>query len=643
MTVFVLFLLLGVSLFVFFVTVGPVRGQGADQERDSSWVVKSYIWNRELNLWGRTNCGLRVGGSGSLQTDHSSCSNSDADRSLSHVRYYHDYDPADSTPGDTSDDVYGKLLGKAWSPLYGVINFDTKDFPSGDTSCYGLRGTDRQVRIKKEDDKVRLIGCVYVPFLRDYVLFNGAGAISTDEIPLPLGWDGVAVKVIEDHDSAYITLHGCGWSSKNSFWSFGPNKGEITTKDDCLPPRHNKRLASRPSTLGVDGNVLPSFSFINSSARIGQEVGYDYSCPDGYAKPTIIVDFGVGSVSKTLSSVLSFFSGLYREIFTKPVDGASLECRDRAGIFDFTRTVDSSGVYIQDSLVLQSFTVTPSVVTEGGFVSFGGSVSNQGNFAKNAAHCVIVDKITDDHVRSFDIGGLNVAVSGFDLVVRDAVYELQCRYRVFGEDGSEGWRSAPVADVSVRVLPSRIIERNVSENVGLPQFTPDGDDIQVAIPQNTPNSPGASEVYVYALDRSVRTMIDQNSLHSIFVDRDFVQADDGEDDSDIKTRLFDQFVRGRVVVVSDVNYGDIRGSSVSGKALVAEARTSGGQWSQKIVYTPYISGFCNEEVRNGCSPIQIEFDDDVVPDTDTHYRWRCLGKDGGHNSRTCWFVKSEQE
>ena len=99
----VLFLLLIISLLVFLITVNSVRGQNIITDTaGQSWTVRSYVWNRQLNLWGRTDCTLDIGGLGSQvsgELSQSLCSNLSASNAntgyLSHVKYYHDSDPVD--------------------------------------------------------------------------------------------------------------------------------------------------------------------------------------------------------------------------------------------------------------------------------------------------------------------------------------------------------------------------------------------------------------------------------------------------------------------------------------------------------------------------------------------------------------------
>ncbi len=450
----VLFLLLLISCYLFFVTFDGfvhndqifAHAQSLNTgSSDQSWSVRSFIWNQRGNTWLRTHCTMRIGGLGSLvpgESSRSSCSNTSVDKKLGFVQYYHDIDPDDTTPNDDTDDVYGKLKGRAWSPFYGAVYFDLSDFPSSGNaaSCYGLTGVSRQARVRRLSDEVKLVGCAYVPLLKNYILFNKFG--TTDSSIPSSSWNGVSVSAVEDPVSAYLTLSGCAWSSRSGFWSVGPNRSSVLNNENCLPPGHNTALRRvlPESRIGSPGGVLTTVSPTRTSAKIGQEVGYQYVCPDGYSAPSLRVG------SRIVSSILSFFRGSYREIFTDPVDTLLLTCTDRTGVFTTLR--NSSGAVstsVQNSLFISSFTATPPVLTGGGFISFGGQVSNQGGFASRTfidtavGHC-------DNTVRN---GCLNGAVN--DAVIADD--SLYYKWRCEGVGGAA--HSGTCQSVKVLSVPTQ--------------------------------------------------------------------------------------------------------------------------------------------------------------------------------------------
>ena len=365
-------------------------------DSDTAWSVKSYIWNQSVNTWARTNCTLDIGGLNITvrgAASQSRCSNIGSGAS-SFLQYYHDTDPDydlnDVASKRCSDTDYncGKIKGRAWSPLYGVIYFDPSDFPS--STCYGLTGDDRQVRIERpKGGDVRITGCAYVPLLRDYILFNRVNATHSD---LPSsGWNGVNVLTVEDAANAYLVLRGCAWSSLSGFWSFGSNPSSaVSNKENCLPSGHETALkATLPeSRVGTPGGVLVTVRPTRSSLKIGQEAQYEYSCPSGYNTPVLRIG------GRLVQAALTLFRGSHSEIFTDPVSDLLLTCTDGTRVFTSDRS--SSGAItssVQNSFFISSFTVTPSVLAEGGFVSFGGSVSNQGSFASrisddtDTGHC----------------------------------------------------------------------------------------------------------------------------------------------------------------------------------------------------------------------------------------------------------------
>ena len=432
-----LFFLLFLSCYFFFIVSGGflrsdytmLYAQSSNTgTHDSSWLVRSFFWNQKGNTWLRTSCTMSVGGLGSLvsgESSQSSCSNTSPDKRFGFVQYYHDVDPDDTTPNTSADDVYGKLKGRAWSPFYGVVYFDSSDFPSSGNlaSCYGLTGVARQARVRRLSGDVRLVGCAYVPLLKSYILFNKFG--TTDSNVPSSDWNGVSVSTVEDSVSAYLTLYGCAWSLGGGFWSVGPNTTSALNNENCLPSGHHTTLRGvlPEARIGSPGGVLTTVNPTHSSAKIGQEVGYQYSCPDGYAAPSIRIG------SRIVSAILSFFRGSYREIFTDPVDTLLLSCTDRTGVFTAVRnSAGAISTSVQNSLFISSFTVIPSVLTEGGFVSFGGQVSNQGGFSSRTfidtfvGHC-------DNTVRNGCLNG-----TADDAVIADD--PLYYKWRCEGVNGA---------------------------------------------------------------------------------------------------------------------------------------------------------------------------------------------------------------
>ena len=189
----------------------------------------------------------------------------------------------------------------------------------------------------------------------------------------------------------------------------------------------------------------------------------------------------------------------------------------------------------------------------------------------------------------------------------------------------------------VKVLPSRVDERNISSSITLPQIEEVGSDIRVGVPS------GVSEVYVHEIDKrnSSRKRISSASLKSIFTDRAAFQRGGGESGRlpGTKTQVSDE----RVILVdtdpeTNAKYGSIEKDSVSGKTLIAEARNLSGQWSQKVVYTSFANGICDESLEEErCIPhgSSAVINTSVPTDTGTDLYWRCGGVDGGATSRTC--------
>ena len=391
--------------------------------------------------------------------------------------------------------------------------------------------------------------------------------------------------------------------------------------------------------------------------------GINMTVPDGYAIPELAVLFGTdeNSGKRIIDVVLDLFSGWHRTIFVKSFSKTLLTCKDKAEIFTRVRDNSSEGIYVEGSPLISSFEVTPSVVYGGGLVTFGGSVINQGSFNDvvsggrigdhggvsrdvkvrgNYASCAIVNKVTGSVVRSFDADKLNISINASDLVVRDTIYELACRYRKYNDIGNPVWDYPSKKTLSVKVLPSRVVERNISSSVGLPVITDDSEKVYVDIPS------GASEVYVHKLRKGVigNSVIDDiNSIYKIFVHRSSVQNSDSEDDVTIKSRLFSARLHSKVSVINGSRGSLSRDDLSQGDVLVAEARNRYGQWSQKVAHTYFANGVCDEGRRSGCFLGGVDNSsnaNDVTKSADFYYRWNCPGAGGGVLSHTCEISKA---
>ena len=514
-----LLVLLVVSCLLFFATLSSSRAgvfpAFAQSQSRQPWLVRSYIWNTNLNLWARTSCSMSLGGAGASAPTRSVCDTTSSDARLSYLQYHHDTDPDDTTPKDVTDDVYGKIRGRAWSPVYGVIYFDPSDFPSSGNvaSCYGLTGDARQARIRKTGATVELIGCAYVPLLRQYVLFNKVGA--TDASVPSSGWDGVLVTVVESTTDAYLTLNGCAWSSGNGFWAFGPNQSTLSTQENCLPSGHNTKLSGvlSESTLGSAGRYMPpSLNVTDSEAHVGQEIGYQYRCPQGYASPAL--SFTSNSVlQRIISTDLSLFSGVYREVFLAPLEEIDFSCTDIAGIFSLPRSYSGAlGASVQDAFFVSSFTAHPSVLTEGGFISFRGAVSNQDGFADQ----VVTESPIVGHCDNRTKNTCFVGTANDTAVADDTTYyKWQC-------DESEGTNSGPcqVPKSPASVLQTKLVASDKAKN---DQFAYSvaisGNTAVVGAPgvdyTHTNNTTYANQGAVYVFTKSGNTWTKQATLRPV--------------------------------------------------------------------------------------------------------------------------------
>ena len=703
-----LILLLVISILLLLYFLASTSAQGGSgvvgYGADGSWFVRSYVWNKKMNAWGRSDCTLPLGDIGTsvvpAQSSQLSCTNSGTDDSLSYLRYYHGV--------GSSGTLKGGLHGRVWSRSYGLLSFDLSDFPSDDTStssvnegsCYGLTGANRQPRIVRvslgsnnkidrsdvavadtapiSGTAVSVIGCAYSSFLEDYVLLGPArpttsGSGNRVSTTTPSTWTGVNVVPVENAESAYLSLFGCAWSSKGGFWSFGPNRS-APSSSGCLPTgagKHNaslQRLLSE-SIIGSKTLDTPVLTLVNSKPKIGQRVGYSYRCPKGYSSAEIrlgvVNSVAARIIPSSLLSLSALGAGLYHELFTAPDRGDSIVvCRDHRSFFTLLRTSrgGASGFFTPTSSLASSFTVSPTIVTEGGFVLFGGSVSNQGSFSDrsdgvggtipgNLANCAIVNKTSGNTVRGFDANALNTVITGSDFVVQDTVYELRCRYREVLPGGATRWVDADRQEVVVKVLPDETIERHVSDLVSVPAVSlTSGGGVQVDIP------PDALMVHVHQVNRpadgsrspSSALQINPTSLNKIFLNRKTATKKTVEAESDISLRdkFFKTEDRSKVSVITgskqgQTAHGSINSakSSVLGKAVVVEARTPDGRWGHKSVYLSFNGGCGVGATENSRCTLGTPTSYSSTNPSNGE-RWKCAGSGAG--STTGWCVRCDK-
>ena len=270
------------------------------------------------------------------------------------------------------------------------------------------------------------------------------------------------------------------------------------------------------------------------------------------------------------------------------------------------------------------------IIVEGGFVTFGGVVSNWGN-ADNHATCAIYDRTPGRQGRKvleFSATALNNRVEGNDVVVRDTTYELACRYLT--DSAIQFVRDNPATDVSaladsnwhttapvrsfVKVFPSRINERNVVTNdVCVPDLTgvkvgDTDEEITVSLSSGTTceSSPDViSEIRVYALEQSDNAVHkpyshvkDDNLILSARSERGSgVDCAAPKSDREavlqrIRRGTKDQFIKN--CGLSAFGSASFARSSLAGrtdnaftgKVFVAETVTNDGRRSEKVIFKP---------------------------------------------------------
>ena len=520
---------IGVFLLTLFACAGLFLSSAvhAQSSTSSIWNLHTYIWNERMNLWARSVCTMNFGGISSAATPklagcdynigspaaNSPCTINFCDgRALSNsphyalrnwnsaVKYYHNGEDKDGdgvvTETSTSDIKAGEVRGRAWSPVYGVISFDLIDFPADDAStttvnesaCYGLTGSARQARIvrvavgannviDRTDSvyssgpttgmKVALVGCAYVPMLRDFILLSPVGSDKTLYVNANRefassgdGWQGVHVHVVTDATAKlgsfgsgsayrssisvpYIQLFGCGWSQKNGSWSFGPNINQLGV-DDCLPDgagqQNSELLAAIDNTaLGISGGTtsVASIRASTPTARIGQQISYTAYCPAGHSRVNALSLFDDAEdvesifypvtpltnqqinsrVDRTISAGDLSETGVdsgrrsrydYAEVIFSPVAALRLTCTDghQHAIFPGESVAVNRGINVE-SLVFHNFTAAPSVIQEGGLVSLKANVTNFSNPISNGGYCTVTNTLSDERVLCFETKGFS--------------------------------------------------------------------------------------------------------------------------------------------------------------------------------------------------------------------------------------------
>ena len=538
--IFLIFCAMCVISTAFAFYVAPSAHAQVVSTASAPWKVSAYMWNERLNMWARTSCDMSVGGvgasgscvpgcaalvsSGACPTSQpASCTSSHCDGSTgakSALRYYHDGQDANGNGVfDAGEIKPGEMRGKAWSLVIGTISFDLTDFPVDDpatttvneSSCYGLTGSARQARVVRvnlgsnnridrtdtifnpaTDDisktRVALVGCAYVPLLKDFILLSPVGATFPSPSPSS-NWVGVFLEVMTGaarhnlpgtsgeyqyvsgigSNKPRIEIFGCGWSQKNESWAFGVNKNTVTgaNDNDCLPSQQNTKLRDRIDTAGIstEGQQNVEIQTNPPVARVGQRVTYTLKCPPGYSNALSIqlyegVDV-VDLVSRDNQNRLSdsewnnpanekrhdaapnsvgYSSGqlLHRftEILFSPLTAVRLVCVDKHTHKIFSgKGVGESGVVSQktksvrgvniESVVVHNFSASPQVITEGGVVDIDARISNFGDASKNNAFCKVTNTITNKKVLCFKTESLTLTNTLADLPNRSpATYSV---------------------------------------------------------------------------------------------------------------------------------------------------------------------------------------------------------------------------
>ncbi len=446
-----------------------------------------------------------------------------------------------------------------------------------------------------------------------------------------------------------------------NFWSFGPNTTASGAGDDtnCLPDSHSEGLLEEidVTAIGIPSGGTDALVYPNKgSARVGQYVTYSAECPAGRSKVSKMQIFrnagdyelvfgdetsntylsALNAANPTtvssLNTVAATGSALrtkhtYSETIFSSVTALRVECEDAhpQKIFGGISAARSVGVEA-NSLIYRGFTAEPSVITEGGIIDLNIEVTNFEDPSKNGGFCKVTNVLTDEPVLCFRTKGFTTTKTlrdcgdgttlclgdSTDPVVRETTYELECHHDTSNathddddfnsrcmsfEPTGNTWKKIGPFGFTVKVLPSRIVERDISESVPVPTITKTGSVFRVSLPQE---SRGSYDVRIYELDAGsadgTKTVNPRSPDRIIAFFTNTAQANakvQNTCDTTQSSSEFRECIKGALygetapaVIVIGAGSHDISRSEVSNKILVAETYTNSGPKgarSQKIV------------------------------------------------------------
>ena len=545
----------------------------------------------------------------------------------------------------------GKIEGRGCSPLFGLVLFSQDDalggYPSSG-SCFGLTGKNRQPRVVKDGSDYELRGCVYVPFFDEYILLGKNDATADSDWDDWDDWKGVTVDIVDDVLGAGLALQlkGCGYSNnggvagglESGLWAFSNeiNSGDticlnekaslVTTIDNWL-----KKYCTNSScdggntddygekTTGVaeitpESPVAALTAVSDPTTRIGRRVEFRIRCPVGHRLSTFKLVVGEDGAGKEINIDLSeIISGdtigstrneyIHRRVVVQSIRTTRATCVDPREFFTQDKTQEGGTTSVSGSVNINNFVATPSVLVEGGFVSFVGTIENTGPpLANDPAHCKITQKKvgdTTEHELTNDDGDVWFSIAGLaphkladisitDVVVQDVFYELECEYCT--SDGIHNTDVSIASDcqetenspfnnaisagpwtTSVRVLPSALFERNIDDKSCIPEATRSGNTITIS-PDDSNCLELIETLRVYAIDSETDGLDVDSSIHKEF----------GKSFSDA-TSITDRDQK-YPETTDTPSSPQVRVSDVEDKVLILEYYFTNGDRSRKIIF-----------------------------------------------------------
>ena len=388
-------------LFVFF-------GLSTTSAQSNSWELKGWAWNDSYG-WASMNClnakdGVICGNDGELSGAE------DIDYGVALLL----------------DDL--TLTGYAWSTGVGWISFNKEDVLKLADECPHQNPAPRLIYTEVND--MHLEGCA-VALLGEEVISLGKGSDTSVDYGVQIRLDTPTSSL---GDAYALTLHGCAWSDRSGWWSFGDKGG--TAK--CF-----SRSNSISHSAKTDNNIIASrLSVSKEIALFGEPIEVSWGCG---APRRLISSEGLPSADE------GKISGGYRYIVSSAEKIFKINCGDT--IFGFSELQET----IKADVTRVSLSADPEflnpaegtdVVVSWSFEVFERGVTVASRPCTLNGHPVVKSGSLDADVEGF------ISVEG----IRDETeYTLACGYT------KDGKTENTQRKIAVRALPDPEQVRERSE------------------------------------------------------------------------------------------------------------------------------------------------------------------------------------